>query len=62
MRLAGAGRAEASDSRPVNVCDLYRGDGQLVGGSKTSVPKRAVEIPTGGYFHSLSMRNKSEWV
>ena len=29
--------------------------------SKTSVSKRAVEIPTGKCFQSLSMRNESEW-
>lgn len=29
--------------------------------SKTSVSKRAVEIPTGECFQSLSMRNESEW-
>lgn len=35
--------------------------GGLSGVSRTSVSERAVEIPTGEYFHSLSMRNKSEW-
>lgn len=29
--------------------------------SKTSASERAVEIPTGECFHSLSMRNKIEW-
>lgn len=48
-------------TRPaVKVCDLPRGDRQLVRGSKTSVSRRAVEIPTGEYFHSLSMKNKRE--